>query len=273
MSLFGSFSIVFAQSDAENCKDYPLFNRIPNFYIDSCSESFNVSEITVGINKTNMLEGSVSTFYYVAKENLTKLPSVYQIIKNFENAILSAGGSKIYSTYIPDDEGFIGGTYKFSQANNSFWLTVDRFSGPENACDGYHLSIIKLEEMKQEVQTSEMLTKINTGEKLILYIVFEKEKFEIKSESQNIVNEIYKMLNEDMNLKILIEGHTDNNGSIKLNQILSNKRAESVKAALVAKGINGERIMTLGFGQNKPIVDNSNEENQAKNRRVEIKKI
>ncbi len=81
------------------------------------------------------------------------------------------------------------------------------------------------------------------------------------------------MLKENPSLKILIEGHTDNIGKKEVNQKLSEQRAESVKATLVQKGIEEEGIKTTGFGQDKPLSDNSKEEGRAKNRRVEIKKI
>ena len=82
MFVLTSLSNVLAQSDEENCKDYPLFSRMPNFYIVSCTESFNEFEMTVGLNKTTVVAGTVYTYNYIAKENVTKFPSALQIIKN-----------------------------------------------------------------------------------------------------------------------------------------------------------------------------------------------
>jgi len=70
---------------------------------------------------------------------------------------------------------------------------------------------------------------------------------------------------------VVIEGHTDDSGDAAFNQQLSEKRAEAVKAELVANGANAEKISTVGYGESKPIADNTTRDGRAKNRRVEIK--
>ena len=69
----------------------------------------------------------------------------------------------------------------------------------------------------------------------------------------------------------IIEGHTDDSGDAAFNQQLSEKRAEAVKAEAVANGANPDKITTVGYGETRPIADNSTREGRAKNRRVEIK--
>ena len=70
-----------------------------------------------------------------------------------------------------------------------------------------------------------------------------------------------------------IEGHADSIGSRDYNQILSEKRAEKVKDWLTAHGILEDRLVTIGFGEDRPIADNSNEEGRMRNRRVDIRTI
>jgi OOP family OmpA-OmpF porin len=71
-------------------------------------------------------------------------------------------------------------------------------------------------------------------------------------------------------LKIVIEGHTDNVGGEKYNLNLSQKRAEAIKSVMVTKfNIEPSRLMTKGFGYSKPIASNSTKEGRQKNRRVE----
>jgi OOP family OmpA-OmpF porin len=70
---------------------------------------------------------------------------------------------------------------------------------------------------------------------------------------------------------VVIEGHTDSSGDAAFNQQLSEKRAEAVKAELVANGANPDKIKTVGYGESKPIADNGTREGRAKNRRVEIR--
>jgi OOP family OmpA-OmpF porin len=69
---------------------------------------------------------------------------------------------------------------------------------------------------------------------------------------------------------IIINGHTDSNGSMEYNLDLSAKRAESVKDYLVSKGINPERIQCNGLGKSKPLTSENDKESQKKNRRVEF---
>jgi len=77
-----------------------------------------------------------------------------------------------------------------------------------------------------------------------------------------------------INLEVIIAvGHTDSVGSDIYNQKLSVKRAESVKAYLVSKGIEKNRIYTEGKGEKQPVADNKTTEGRAKNRRVEIEVV
>jgi OOP family OmpA-OmpF porin len=77
-----------------------------------------------------------------------------------------------------------------------------------------------------------------------------------------------------INLEVIIAvGHTDSVGSDAYNQKLSVKRAEAVKAYLVSKGIEKNRVYTEGKGEKQPVADNKTKEGQAKNRRVEIEVV
>jgi outer membrane protein OmpA-like peptidoglycan-associated protein len=67
-----------------------------------------------------------------------------------------------------------------------------------------------------------------------------------------------------------LEGHTDNTGDPESNKKLSVDRAEAIKALLIVGGIDGARVTTAGWGQEKPIASNDTEEGRAKNRRTEL---
>jgi len=102
-------------------------------------------------------------------------------------------------------------------------------------------------------------------------IVFESGSAALKPESEAGLNQLKQYLDETPRVtKLRIEGHTDNVGSPEANETLSGQRALAIKAALVAKGINKDRLLAVGFGQNKPIADNTTEEGKAKNRRTEF---
>lgn len=104
-------------------------------------------------------------------------------------------------------------------------------------------------------------------------ILFATGKAELQPESRPVLKEIAATLKEHGDLKILIEGHTDNVGSAASNLTLSDARAAAVKAALVADfAIAADRITAKGFGDTKPSVPNATAAGRAQNRRVEIVK-
>ncbi|MDP1887140.1 outer membrane protein OmpA [Polaromonas sp.] len=77
-----------------------------------------------------------------------------------------------------------------------------------------------------------------------------------------------------INLEVIVAvGHTDSVGSDAYNQKLSSRRAEAVKAYLVSKGIEKNRVYTEGKGEKQPVADNKTKEGRAKNRRVEIEVV
>jgi OmpA-OmpF porin, OOP family len=104
-------------------------------------------------------------------------------------------------------------------------------------------------------------------------ILFATGKAELQGESRPVLKEIASTMKKYGDLKILIEGHTDNVGAAASNLTLSDARAAAVKAALVSEfGIDGGRITTKGFGDTKPAAPNATAVGRAQNRRVEIVK-
>ena len=95
----------------------------------------------------------------------------------------------------------------------------------------------------------------------------------VRPESTPTLKEIARMLEEHAELKLLIEGHTDNAGQAAVNQALSEKRAAAVKTALVSQhGVGADRVTTAGFGASKPAAKNDTSEGRQQNRRVELVK-
>ena len=82
-----------------------------------------------------------------------------------------------------------------------------------------------------------------------------------------------KLMKNYSDLKLEIQGHTDNTGSRDYNLKLSEKRAETVKSFLVLYGIDSSRMTTKGYGPDQPVSSNDTEEGRAQNRRVELKKL
>ena len=101
-------------------------------------------------------------------------------------------------------------------------------------------------------------------------ILFDTGRASLKTESVSVFVDIIKILNEYPNAKFTVEGHTDSVGSEKLNQSLSEKRANSVRDFLVQEGIGADRLTAIGYGEAKPIASNANRAGRTQNRRVEI---
>ena len=104
-------------------------------------------------------------------------------------------------------------------------------------------------------------------------ILFDVDKATLKPQSMGTINEILQFLKDDPSLKFEIDGHTDNTGETQHNLQLSQQRADAVKTQLISMGIDPSRLTSKGFGDSKPIADNSTPEGKANNRRVEFVKF
>ena len=258
------FSIisVFAQ-DAEGCTDHPLFNRMPNYTIRECTANFGITDLVMIDGNSKTIEGyKTMVTYDFNTEGGKQAYSFYQVVKNYENALAKYNVKRIYlaSQYA---------TLFCKSGEKSIWLGIEAAS---DVAESYTLTIVEIEEMKQDIQASTILDALNKDGFIALDILFETGKSVIQKESFPIIDQIYEMLKTSATLKISIEGHTDNVGDATSNKNLSNERAKSVMAALIAKGIDKSRLSTIGWGQEKPVADNRTDEGRAKNRRVEIVK-
>jgi outer membrane protein OmpA-like peptidoglycan-associated protein len=102
-------------------------------------------------------------------------------------------------------------------------------------------------------------------------IQFKLGSAEILPESHGLLDEVARVFKDNPQIQLVqIEGHTDITGSAAINRKLSKQRAESVRDYLVKAGVEGKRMVALGFGPDRPIADNGTPEGQDKNRRVEF---
>jgi outer membrane protein OmpA-like peptidoglycan-associated protein/Tol biopolymer transport system component len=127
----------------------------------------------------------------------------------------------------------------------------------------------------QEIDTHIIMVKAEVGSKVVLKnIFFDSGKAELKSSSISEVEKIQQLLTGRPELKVQINGHTDNTGNPTTNKALSLKRASSVVDYLVTHGISATRLSAKGFGSEHPIVSNDDELGGREiNRRTEIEII
>ena len=147
------------------------------------------------------------------------------------------------------------------------------FSSSENSIGNSDLKFYYLNIDKDELISSDInnFSSIEDGQRIILNkVFFYQSSDELLDESFDQLDLIFKFLNENENLTIFLEGHTDNIGNAKKNLELSSKRVETVKNYLIKKGINKKRIDGKGFGGERPLVSNKSSISNKLNRRVEI---
>lgn len=119
----------------------------------------------------------------------------------------------------------------------------------------------------QEQLTKELL---EFGRVRLYGINFDYDSDIIRDESKPTLDKIVAMLKSESTMQLIIEGHTDSDGTTEHNAVLSQERADSVKAYLVSAGISSARISIEGYGESKPVASNTTATGKAQNRRVEL---
>ncbi len=242
--------------DAEGCKESPLITRFPGGIINSCdNKEYEQADFPLANDNVKHVEGEYHTWDIATREGTSEI----QVFRNFQTAIKNAGFTIDYTLSPAQIVGHKGAT----------WIYID------NRGSYYEQTIVTEKEMQQEVTAdpSSLSDEINKSGRVAVYgIHFDTGKATIQPDSENVLGEIVKLLQQNPDLKLRVEGHTDNQGNAAANQTLSEKRAQAVVAWLVAHEVSASRLTAVGLGQTKPVADNSTPEGRTKNRRVDLVK-
>ncbi|NOR26955.1 MAG: OmpA family protein [Lutibacter sp.] len=114
---------------------------------------------------------------------------------------------------------------------------------------------------------------LSEGKIIVNGIKFDVNKATLKAESMGPINKIYQLMEKNPELNFSVEGHTDTDGGDEANMTLSKARGKSVMDKLIAMEISSNRLKSNGFGESKPLDNNSTPEGKANNRRVEFVKF
>jgi outer membrane protein OmpA-like peptidoglycan-associated protein len=107
--------------------------------------------------------------------------------------------------------------------------------------------------------------------KLKKQVHFQHDSAEILPDSQAIIEELADLMSKRADIKnVEVQGHTDDTGAAAYNLRLSQSRAQAVVDAISSHGVDASRMTAKGYGQEKPLVPNTTEQNRAKNRRVQV---
>jgi OmpA-OmpF porin, OOP family len=249
------------------------------------------------------VEGRVNSYFYVGPKGRSAL----EVFRNDEAALSQAGFTTLYRCEMSTcDQALIRDAYRREVADVRQWLpnrsdpssSIERdirfisAKGQRNGADVNVLLFVAepnsiwqapasvlivvepaaMEGGKVTVGADQLQRGLADAGRIALYgLYFDTGKAQIKPESKAQLDEMGKLLTQDRALKVAIVGHTDNEGSAEANQVLSQKRAEAVVAALVSGyRIDAARLKARGVASFAPVATNRSEAGRAKNRRVEL---
>jgi outer membrane protein OmpA-like peptidoglycan-associated protein len=157
-------------------------------------------------------------------------------------------------------------------------LSEPKVYGVEIIAPGYlyFLDILDLtlENSDQILERDFYLQEVEVGTKMVLdHIYFQTGKAVLMPESNDELDQVFRFLENNPGMKLEISGHTDNTGSLRINQRLSRDRAKSVVDYLVKRGISPEMLISQGYADSQPVATNDTSEGRQQNRRVEFKVI
>ncbi len=220
-----------------------------------------------GPEKTGMLTPPklmvLDTSFIMMGKVLDTIGAITPVISKLSFIDPNTGG--IDATAISDDSG----SYYVS-------LPAPKIYGVEINASGYlyFLDILDLTSADSDEQLHRdfFLKKVEVGIKVVLdNIYFETGKAVLRPESFGALDQVFRFMENNPTIKLEISGHTDNTGTLRINQKLSKERARAVVDYLVSGGISEAMLVYEGYADTQPVATNDNAAGREKNRRVEFK--
>lgn len=234
-TLSGAATPLQSKQDVKGSTDHPLFpNRMPGYTIMTYqTEAFSSRSFHTRPPQT--IEGKYTWIrYYLQDPN--QHPGGLAIHRNYQNAIKSVGGQVLPASH--SDFSVL----KVTREGVEVWVEVSA-----NYQRDYSLHIIERVPMQQVIKADGLAAALDKDGFIALDIHFATGKAEILPESRPIIDEIVSLMKKRPNLRIGVEGHTDNTGTPATNKTLSDARAKAVVAAIVAAGISSNRLEPVGY--------------------------
>jgi outer membrane protein OmpA-like peptidoglycan-associated protein len=245
---------------------------------DSLAKADSIATIARNLNAASadsleanaFVDPSIKAEFHVATEfkgkvldedDGTPLYAEIVLVDNKTNKILtraySSRKSGVFLIVIPH-----GGNYGVSASCDGYLFTSMNFDVPAFA-------------ESQTIETAIFMSKAEVGSKSTLKnIFFDSGKSDLRSESVSELTRLVNLLTKNPRLRVQINGHTDSFGDNATNKVLSLKRAQSVVDYLIKNGIETSRVKAVGYGEERPLVSNDDEEGGREfNRRTEIEVV
>lgn len=302
------YSTLVTAADIKGSHDHPVVSRykgskIIRYDTRGFNEFFLMNGKATGnpkytgkVDPALKLEGKVTRISYELPAGLATL----EVLRNYEESLHKAGFTDIFScsnvncggrdfnhSVVPywggfaenyEDQRYLAANLTRPTGDVYVAVYVVRNhseGGPTHNRIYTQLDIVEIKPMQGgmvSVDADVMAKAINNTGRIALYgIYFDTNKAEIKQESKTTLEQIAKLLQKQTDLKLVIVGHTDNQGNFEHNMDLSNQRAQAVRNALIKTyKIPTARLKAWGVGYLAPVTTNRNEDGRAKNRRVEL---
>ena len=239
---------------AKDCANPPwLKKQFDYFKLADCSYR-DLDSLTVDLpSRKKTLAGRYFSARYELTDN-ARNPAALTVKKNYVAALQAIGAKEV-----SDPNDVFNAVLTQKTALGDLWYIYQHGSGSQDSTTSY------------ELLTLEVGGPPPKSCKLEIYGVnFDFNKADLRPDSEPVLQRVLALFAADPAYSAEIGGHTDNVGKADYNMKLSGERAEAVKAWLVAHGVAASRIGTRGYGDTKPLVPNTSDENRSKNRRVEL---
>lgn len=271
--------------NVEGVREHALVNLYPQARVDEYARTdFDAVDIVTAYNKDadppvviESIEGTVTHYKYEHSPQTSPLA----IVRNYEGALKKqgfvtafAGKEQQYPGVPAGGSNAAFGAFRLDRNGApAVWVNVSAYeaNGPEDPYSVVTIVEIKAMEQKLEGNAAAFFDELQKSGRVTVYgITFDTGKSTIKSESDKVLLEVSALLAQHPDLKLRIEGHTDNVGSAATNKKLSDDRANAVRNWLLQKGAKPQNLSAAGFGDVKPVAGNESDAGRAKNRRVEL---
>lgn len=232
---------------------------------------------------TETLEGRVTRLYYKYPEGR----SAFEVMRNYRDALIAQGlqvdyevGPQSKVRRRPADMSMFGewryltGKLPWNGGTAYVMIGVDGSAGLRRT----YIHVVETASMDTGMVAGGAVTDAGAmasglaqdGSIVLGGLHFDTGRATLRPESAATLDQVALLLRQQPQLRLLVVGHTDDTGSRAANQALSQQRAESVRDAIVGRGIAPSRLTPAGAGSSTPVADNASESGRALNRRVEL---
>jgi outer membrane protein OmpA-like peptidoglycan-associated protein len=275
--IFSSAQLAADPGDIESSRDYPGFPRLPGLVITDYDED-NPSAFDFPMARplpadSNHVETvHVKGHRFVIRYELGPNAASHSLLQTqqYYEKLASASGFTVEKTGAVGD---VTETFRQKKPGHEVWVCL------EPSMSVNVLIILESTEVMMPPVSSTIIstaaedplyTSLIKDSHVSLSLIFLPGKADISTDSPPLLDRIVKILQLHPDLRLTVEGHTDNTGDPQGDQLLSAQRARAVRALLIADGVDKSRLVAVGLGGTQPIADDTTAEGRAKNRRIEF---